>query len=211
MKTKEQKKDAIDAIAKALPGATITIFTTFARAGEAGLSVAQMETLKRALLKVDGEYVVAKKTLVNKALTDLNYDGIDVFGMEGSMGVVLARGDAFAIAKILYSFAKENPALKLFAAWMDGHMVSHTELIDIATLPSRDELLARLFGMLKYPLSSLAVVLGQVVKAKGDVAPAPAPVAEPVVEAAPVATEEVAVAEPAAEAPAAAAEDVATQ
>ena len=126
------------------------------------MSVEQMETLKRSLLKIEGEYVVAKKTLVNKALTDLKYDGIDVFGTEGSMGLVLAHGDAFAIAKTLYAFAKENPALKLFAAWMDGHLVSHTELIDIATLPSRDELLARLLGMLKYPLSSLAVVLGQV-------------------------------------------------
>ena len=207
MKTKEQKKESIDALAAALPGSTMTVFTTFARAGEAGLSVAQLETLKRALLKVDGEYAVAKKTLVNKALTDLNYDGIDIFGMDGSMGVVLARGDAYAIAKVLYSFAKEHPALKLYVAWMDGHLVSHTELVDIATLPSRDELLARLLGMLKYPLSSLAVVLGQVAKSKEAGAPAPvAEVAAPVVEA-PAVTEEVA-AEPAVETPAS--EEVAT-
>lgn len=208
MKTKAQKKESIDALAKVLPGSTLTVFTTFARAGESGLSVAQMETLKRALLKADGEYVVAKKTLVNKALTDLNYDGVDVFGMDGSMGLVLAHGDAYAIAKVLYSFAKENPALKLYAAWMDGHLVSRTELIDIATLPSRDELLARLLGMLKYPLSSLAVVLNQVAKGKGADAPVSAP--EPVVEAAPAPAEAPAeaAAEPVVDAPA---EEVVTQ
>lgn len=166
MKTKAQKKESIDALAKQLPDSTMTIFTTFARAGEPGLSVGQMETLKRALREVDGQYVVAKKTLVEKTLSDLKYDGVDIFGMDGSMGLVLARGDAYAIAKVLYKFAKENPALKLYAAWMDGHLVTHTELVDIATLPSRDELLARLLGMLKYPLSSLAVVLNQVAKQK---------------------------------------------
>jgi large subunit ribosomal protein L10 len=49
---------------------------------------------------------------------------------------------------------------------MDGHFVSKDELLTMATLPSRDELLARLLGMLKYPLSSLAVVLNQVAKSK---------------------------------------------
>ena len=168
MKTKAQKKESIDALEQALPGSTITIFTTFARAGEAGLSVAQMQEMKRTIRQADGEYVVAKKTLVDKALQDLKYDGVDVFSMDGSIGLVLGRGDAYAVAKQLYQFAKANPALKLFVAWMDGHAVSHEQLMDIATLPTRDELLARLLGMLKYPLSSLAVVLNQVATQKNS-------------------------------------------
>ena len=166
MKTKAQKKESIDALEQSLPGTTNTIFTTFARAGEPGLSVSQMEELKRALRAAEGEYVVAKKTLVARALSDLKYDGLDVFAMDGSMGLVLAHGDIYAVAKALYAFAKDHPALKLFAAWTDGRMVPHAELIDIATLPGRDELLARLLGMLKYPLSSLAVVLNEVAKTK---------------------------------------------
>lgn len=172
MKTKIQKKESIDALENALPGSTITIFTTFARVGEPGLSVAQLQQLKRALRQSDSEYIVAKKTLVDKALRDLKYlpaqegDGVDVFGMDGSMGLVLAHGDVYAVTKTLYQFAKTNPALKLFVAWTDGHMVSHEQLIEMATMPSRDELLARLFGMMKYPLSSLAVVLNEVAKQK---------------------------------------------
>ena len=207
MKTKAQKKESIDNLAAILPASKITIFTTFARAGEPGLSVAQLQQLKRALRQSDSEYVVAKKTLVEKALHDLKYDGVDIFGMDGSMGLVLAHGDAFAIAKQLYTFAKANPALKLFVAWMDGHQVSHEELIDMATLPSRDELLVRLLGMMKYPLSSLAIVLNQVAKQKGESAPAPVAEAAPAVEAAP--TEAAPAAEPVAEVPAA--EEVVTQ
>ncbi|HXV26760.1 MAG TPA: 50S ribosomal protein L10 [Candidatus Paceibacterota bacterium] len=171
MKTKEQKKDSIDALEKALPDAAITVFTTFARAGEPGLSVAQLQELKRSLRKEGGKYLVAKKTLVDKALADLKYDGIDVFGMEGSLGLVLASGDAYAVAKTLHKFAKDNPALKLFVAYSDGHALTHEELLEMATMPSRDELIARLLGMLNYPLSSLAIVLNQVAKQKeGDVA-----------------------------------------
>ena len=166
MKTKSQKKEAIDALAKELPGATITIFTTFARAGEPGLSVGQMQELKRALRQTDGEYVVAKKTLVGKALEEVKYDGIDANAMEGSVGVVLGHGDGYALAKALYQFAKVNKALQLLAAWMDGHALTHEQLMEMATLPGRNELLASLLGMLKYPLSSLAVVLGQVAKKK---------------------------------------------
>ncbi len=166
MKTKAQKKEVIDTLTGQLPGSTITIFTTFARAGEPGLSVGQMQEMKRALRQVEGEYVVAKKTLIEKALEQLKYDGIDLYAMDGSVGVVLAHGDAYAISKALYQFAKANPALKMFSAWMDGHLVDHTALMDMATLPTRDELLARLMGMLQYPLSSLAIVLNQVAKQK---------------------------------------------
>jgi large subunit ribosomal protein L10 len=166
MKTKEQKKETSEALASQLPGSTITIFTTFARKGEQGLSVAQMQQMKRALRQAEGEYVVVKKTLVEKALEQLKYDGVDVYGMEGSMGVVLGHGDAYVTAKELYKFAKENKALQMFGAWMDGHFVSQADLTAMATLPSRDELLARLLGMLKYPLSSLAVVMNQIAKQK---------------------------------------------
>lgn len=166
MKTKAQKKEAAQSLSQELPGATIAVFTTFARKGEQGLSVAQLQKMKRALRQIEGEYVVAKKTLVEKALEQLKYEGVDVYGMEGSMGLVLGHGDAYVTAKELYKFAKENKALQLFTAWMDGHIVSHEELIAMATLPSRDELIARLLGMMKYPLSSLAVVLGQIEKQK---------------------------------------------
>lgn len=180
MKSKQQKKEALDVLAAELPKSTITIFTTFSRAGEPGLSVAQLQELKRALRKAEGEYVVAKKTLVDKTLKDLSYDGLDVFGMEGSMGIVLGHGDIYAVSKVLHGFAKQHPSLKLYAAWMDGEALSLEQVTELATMPSREELLARLLGMLQYPLSSLAVVLHQIAEAKPaalaeESAPEPAP------------------------------------
>lgn len=166
MKTKAQKKESLDTLEQQLPKTTITVFTTFARVGEPGLTVAQLQQLKRELRALDAQYSVAKKTLIDHALSDLHYDGLDVFGMDGSMGLVLAHGDVYAVTKTLAKFAKTNPALKLFAAWSDGAVIAHEALMEMATLPSRDELIARLLGMLQYPLKSLAIVLDQVAKAK---------------------------------------------
>lgn len=166
MKTKEQKKEAVQSLAAVLPKSSITLFTTFARAGEPGLSVSQMQTMKRALRAGESEYLVVKKTLLDKALAELKYDGVDVFGMDGSTGLVLGHGDVYAVTKALYKFAKEFPALKVFGGWMDGRMLTREEVLEMATLPSRDELIARLLGMMKAPLSQLAVVLGQIEKQK---------------------------------------------
>lgn len=173
MKTKEQKQKDLDALTKELPDSSITIFTTFARDGEPGLTVAQMRELKKALRDAEAEYLVAKKRLVEKAMGGLKYEGIDVFGMDGSIGLVLGHGDAYAIAKALYTFAKDNPSLKFFSAWMGDHVLTHEEVMEMATMPGKDELIARLLGMLNYPLKSLAIVLNQIAEAKpADVAPA---------------------------------------
>jgi len=172
MKTKAQKKETLDALTKVLPESSIVIFSTFARKGEQGLSVAQMRSLKRALRAEGGQYLVAKKTLVEKVLTDLKYDGVDVYNMEGSMGLVVGPGDPYALAKALYQSTKQAPALKMLGAWLEGHFVTRERLIEIATMPGREELLARLIGMLQYPLSSLAVVFNEVAKQKGTAAAA---------------------------------------
>lgn len=162
MRTKDQKVKAVQSLAESLPSSTITVFTSFARPGEPGLTVAQMQELKRGLRAVQGEYVVAKKTLISKTLERLSYDGLDVFAVTGSVGLVLSRGDAYKVAKALYKFAKTNPALKLFGGWFQGQALTSEAVLALALLPTREELLAQLLGLMKYPLSSLAIVLNQI-------------------------------------------------
>jgi len=156
-----------------LPKSKIVVFTTFSRAGEKGLSVSQMIELKRALRTLDSEYLVAKKSLMDLALKDLKYDGIDVFGIEGSVGLTLgppadeASGDEYyAVAKKLYEFSKKNKALQFFGAFIDGSFIGTDEFMEIAKMPSREMLIARLLGMMKYPISGLYITLSEVAKQK---------------------------------------------
>ncbi|MEK7194757.1 MAG: 50S ribosomal protein L10 [Patescibacteria group bacterium] len=197
MKTKQQKRSDLKVLEEKLPKAGITVFTTFARSGKKGLSVAQMQELKRALRAMTSEYLVTKKTLVDLALHDLKYDGADIFGMEGSMGIALGTGDPYAVAKGLYDFAKKNQALKLFGALYDGKLLSKEDFMEMALMPSREVLLGRLVGMLTYPIRGLAVSLQQIADQKGAGAPTPVPEA-PATEAEQPAVVEDAATEPAA-------------
>ncbi len=164
MKSKTQKSQDLKKLKEKLPKSTITVFTTFSRVGEKGLSVAQMRELKRFLQ--DSTYFVTKKSLIEKALKDLKYDGIDVYDISGSMGLVFSEGDAYAVSKKLYEFAKKNPALQFFGAIFEKGFLSKDAFLEIAKMPSRETLIARLLSMMKYPVSGLAIVLKEVAKKK---------------------------------------------
>ena len=165
MKSKTQKSQDLKKLKKELEKATISVFTTFSRAGEKGLSVAQMRELKNSL-RGSAEYFVTKKSLIEKTLKAMNYDGIDVYGIEGSMGVVFSEGDAYAVSKKLYEFSRKNPALQFFGAIFGKNFLAKDAFMEMAKMPSRETLLARLFGMMKYPISGLAIVLNEVAKKK---------------------------------------------
>lgn len=177
MKSKTKKSTELKKLKEKLPKSKITVFTTFSRAGEKGLSVAQMSELKKALRDMDAELFVTKKTLIDLVLKELKSEA-NVYAMDGSVGLVLGNGDAYAISKKLYEFAKKNKALQFFGAIfsIEGRSVSGGDFIgkdgflEMAKMPSRETLLARLFGMMKYPISGLAIVLSEVAKKKGAVA-----------------------------------------
>lgn len=168
MKPKSQKKEELKKLKAKLPKSKITIFTTFSRAGEKGLSVAQMSELKRALRSIGAELLVTKKTLMDLALKELKSEA-DVYSMEGSVGLVLGTEDVYGISKKLYEFAKKNKALQFFGAIFESHFIGKDGFLEMAMMPSREVLLARLFGMMKYPISGLTIVLNEVAKKKETV------------------------------------------
>ncbi len=169
MKSKEQKKKELVELKEKLSKSKITIFTTFAREGERGLAVSGMRTLKKDLRAADSEYVVGKKTLLNKVLAEDKKD-IDVFQYQGSMGIVFGYGDEMAIAKSVYNFARKNPAMKYFGALWNpsagsgqaSKFMDLAEFTEFAKLPTREVLITRLLGMINYPLSALAATLNQI-------------------------------------------------
>ena len=174
MKSKSQKSVELKELKNKLPKSGITIFTSFSKAGEKGLSVAQMTELKRLLRSLGSEYFVTKKTLIDMALQqvqggpDKNYDGLDVYGMEGSVGLVLGDDDPYKVAKSVYEFSKKNPALHFWGAIMDDKFVNIDAFLEIAKMPSREVLIGRLVGMLTYPIRGLAVALSEIAKSRAS-------------------------------------------
>ena len=175
MKSRTKKTEELKLLKDKLPKFEIVVFTSFSKAGEKGLSVAQMTELKRALRSLGSEYFVTKKTLINLALRqaqdkqpDKNYDGLDVYGMDGSVGLVLGGSDSYGVAKSVYNFSKKNPALHFWGALVDGKFIDADAFLEIAKMPSREILLGRLVGMLTYPITGLCVVLGEISKQRAS-------------------------------------------
>jgi len=167
MKTKAQKKEELKSLQGKLPKSQITVFTSFARTGEKGLSVAQMMQLKRLLREAHSEYIVTKKTLVEMATKDISKDAtIDVYGMTGSLGLVVGTEEPYGIAKKLYEFSRKNPALKFFGALMGEEFVTKEQFMEMAKMPSKEVIIGRLLGMMKYPITSMYVVMSEITKKK---------------------------------------------
>src|SRR3989344_3017867 len=146
MKSKTQKSKELKDLQEKLPKSKITVFTSFSKAGEKGLSVAQMTELKRLLRSLKSEYFVTKKTLIDLATKDGQYDGLDVYGMEGSVGLVLGDDDPYAVAKKVYDFSRKNPSLHFWGALLrqgsEGQAVflSKEGFLEIAKMPSKEVL-----------------------------------------------------------------------
>ena len=172
MKSKTQKIQELRLLKDKLPKSKITVFTSFSpstrsgqvRTGEKGLSVAQMTALKRLLRSIKSEYLVTKKTLIDLAFKGKKYDGLDVFSMDGSLGLVMGSEDPYEIAKKIYEFSKKNQSLHFWGAVMDDKFFGPEQFMEIAKMPSKEVLISRLVSMLTYPVRGLAVVLAGVAK-----------------------------------------------
>lgn len=165
MKSKSQKKEELSKLKDKLPKSQLTIFTAFSPVGQKGLSVAQMRQLKRALREAEADYLITKKTIMDRVF-GTQYDGLDIFGMGGSLGLVLGYGDPYAVAKKAYEFSRKNEALKFFGAIFEDGFITQEQFLEIARMPSREMLLTRLVVMMQYPIRGLAVVLNEIVKQK---------------------------------------------
>ena len=122
-----------------------------------GITVPQVTELRRQVRESKSKYVVVKNTIALIALAD---SPMIALKEQFSGPTAVAYGDdAVALAKALTKFAKDVPALTFKGALLDGKIVPAAEIEAIATLPSREELVARLLFMLQTPIRNLVTVL----------------------------------------------------
>ena len=146
-----------------------------------GLTVDQVTELRRNLRAEGVEFKVIKNNISRRAIIEAGYEGL-VAEFVGPTAVAYSSGDVVAPARILYAFAKENDALELKAGFIEGEVATHTQVMEIATLPSRDGLVSMLLSVLQAPMRNMAYALSQIaerLEAGGEPAPVEeAPAAE---------------------------------
>ena len=154
--TREQKSEVLDIFADIL-GKDQTI--TFARFNR--LSVPRMEALRSELREEDVQLRVAKKTLLGVALDDADVDG-DAPELPGQIAVVYGPGKT-ASARGVYNFDidEEQEELEIVGGIFNGEFRGQEDMMEIAKIPSTDELRGMFVNLISSPLSNLAIVLDQ--------------------------------------------------
>lgn len=123
-----------------------------------GLSVQQTETLRRSIRESGASMKVLKNTLTKRALDEAGMPTLDDI-LNGPSAFIFAEGDASASAKVLRDFAKDNDQLEIKGGIMEGREVTSDDVMAIADLPTRDELLSMLLRTMQGPATGLVRVL----------------------------------------------------
>ena len=126
-----------------------------------GMNVPQVTELRRQLRTAKAKYKVVKNTIAKRALKGTSFEVLDQF-FQGTTAVAYTNTDPVALAKTLTTFVKTAPTLKIKAAVVQGREVKPAEVAELAALPGKPELYARLLGTIAAPMVQLVTVLNAV-------------------------------------------------
>jgi large subunit ribosomal protein L10 len=151
--TRTEKDNELRHLEGAFKGTETAILVDFR-----GLKVPQVTELRRQVRAARGHYRVVKNTLARRALRGTPFELLADF-FKGTTGIAFSGDDPVALARTLTTFAKTAPALRVKAAVVQGRRIQAAEVTDLATMPGKPELYARLLGVLQGPMVQLVRVL----------------------------------------------------
>lgn len=156
MKNKDDKKKDIEALRKDLEQSK-NLFVT----GYQKLRVDQDFELRKAVRGAGAKYRVIKNNLAEKASEGTAAEGV-LKGLRGMTSLAYTSKDPVALAKALTAYAKNNPSFTFKAGLVEGRVIDIRAINDLATLPSREEVLARLLFMINAPAQRLVTAMNAV-------------------------------------------------
>jgi large subunit ribosomal protein L10 len=126
-----------------------------------GLTVPQVTELRRQVRGAKASYKVVKNTIAKRALKGTRFEALEKH-FQGTTAVAYTSTDPVALAKTLTTFVKTAPTLTIKAAVVQGKAIQPAEVTDLATMPGKPELYARLLGTLQAPMVNVVRVLNGV-------------------------------------------------
>ena len=152
----ELKKPIIEEIQSSIKDAKSVVVVDYR-----GLTVEQDTRLRKTLRESNITYKVYKNTMINFAIQGTEFEGLAPY-LEGPTAIAISTEDATAPARDICKFAKEAPKLEVKAGIVEGTAYDAAGIAQIASVPSREELLAKLLGSMKSPISNFARVINQI-------------------------------------------------
>ena len=163
----ELKQPVVKEIAELFDGAESAVLVAYR-----GLTVEQDTQLRKQLREAGVTYKVYKNTMIRFASKGTPFEALDD-DLNGPTALAVSKTDATAPARILAEFGKKVPALEIKSGVVEGTYYDANGMQAVATIPSREILLGRLFGSMQSPIANLARVLNQIAE-KESGAPAEA-------------------------------------
>ena len=150
---RREKEQTVADLQQCFATATAAVLT-----GYKGLTVAELNALRRELREVAGEYRVAKNTLVELAIEGTPYLSLKTL-LAGQNGLVFGYGDAIGLARVVTRYAREHDKFTLKGGVTDGQFLAAAGMEAIAILPSRETLRAQFLGLLSRPATQFVSLL----------------------------------------------------
>lgn len=165
-KVLESKKAVVAALEEQLKGAASGVLVDYS-----GITVEQDTELRNELRKNEVSYAVVKNTMVRRALDESGLSELDGV-LHGNTSLATATEDPIAPIKVLADFAKKmgEDKFHIKAAFMEGKVLSQSEIAQLSTLTSKNDLYAQLVGVLIAPVANLAAVVNAIAEKDGEAA-----------------------------------------
>jgi large subunit ribosomal protein L10 len=151
--TRAVKEEELQELEQAFKGTDSAILVDYR-----GLKVPEVTELRRQIRGARGTYKVVKNTLARRALKGTSFESLSEEFI-GTTAVAYSGDDPVALAKVLTTFAKTAPALQIKAGVLQGRAMKPAEVTDLASLPGKPELYAKLLFLLQAPMVQLVSVL----------------------------------------------------
>ncbi len=152
----KQKEEAVQNLAADLKDASIVLLVDYR-----GITVEDVTKLRNDVREAKGEYRVIKNNIIKRALNANGENGLDDL-LEGPTALITSKEDYLTTAKAIYNYSKGHDFYKIKGGIIEGKVMTADEIITLAKLPSRQELLAKLAGALLGNITKLAATLDAV-------------------------------------------------
>ena len=153
MKKKSEKQQDLDKLKTELAKVSTVILTTFQ-----GITVVNDTKLRRAVQAAGGKYQVVKNTLAERAGIGTPAEGV-LKNLKGTNSIAYTRADPVALAKALTKVAKDVPAFQFRSGVVEGKVISIAEILQLANMPSKEELISKIMFLLNAPAQRIAIAL----------------------------------------------------
>jgi len=152
---KEEKTALVAQLAESLNRASIAVISEYK-----GIKAGESDELRRRFRAAQGEFRVAKNTLVRLAIKNTKFEALEP-SLGGAVGLVLSYADPVELAKTINSLRELGERFKVRSGVLEGKPLTAVEISALAALPSREVLLAQLLGLLQAPATRLARLLNE--------------------------------------------------